>query len=279
MRTIETYRAFGLCVLLASGLMMLEGCSDSGSGGGSPGAGGSGTGTGTPTTTGGTTTGGTTTTGGGGNFQVMYCDPAANYAPPVPITQALISDFDNEAGLGVVAIMPAGVWSADVDPTGTAQLDSFKVEPCGTMGNGFHFHGTGHTGWGADAAAAIVSQLQPVDVSMYSGISFVLKSTNGTAPSGLFKVQNPYSQPGCLRCIDPPANTDASDDCYSGYTKNISTSDTAQVVLFSDLTQQGWGYRAPATTAFDKHNLVSIAIAYIGGVDFDVCIDDVKFIP
>jgi len=274
MRTIETYRAFGLCVLLASGVMMLEGCSDSGSGSGSQGAGGSGTTTGGTAT--GTTTGAGTGTGGGGNPQVTYCGDGANYPPPVPTTQALISDFEGEAGTSVLAIMPAGVWSADVDGTGTTQLDSFKVQPCGTTGNGFHFTGTGHTKWGADAAAAIVSQLQPVDINQYSGISFVLKSAAGSV-SGLFKVQNPYSQPGCLRCDD--ANTDASDDCYSGYIKSISTSDAPQTVLFSDLAQQTWGYRPLGSAAFDKHNLVSIAIAFIQNVDFDVCIDDVKFVP
>jgi hypothetical protein len=169
----------------------------------------------------------------------------ANYAPPVPVTQALISDFDGEAGLSVVAIMPAGVWGADVDPTGTLQLDSFKVEPCGTTGNGFHFHGAGHTGWGADAAAAIVSQLQPVDVSTYSGISFVLKSTNGL----LLPVSSRCKTPTAARMpeviMDLPANTDVSDDCYPGTPKPSRRGDTAQVVMFSDLTQQGWGYRPP----------------------------------
>jgi len=288
MTTIETYRVFGLCAVLASGVVML-GCSDSNSGDGTTGgkAGSTGATSATTTTGQGTTsttsagTGSTGTTGaggsGGGGKAVTYCDTTKwSTVEPQPITIDNCSDFDVEGGAeGIHCIMPGGVWAVDVDGTGTAKADSFVVEPCGTTGNGYHFKGTGHSLWGADAAAAIVSQTQPVDVSGYSGFSFVMKST--TANSLIFKVQNPYSQPPCGKCDD----TLTGAECYSGYIKNVNlaANDTTPIVVkWSDLAQQSWGYKAPGTAMFDTANLISVALAFDKGVDFDVCIDDVKFV-
>jgi len=293
MTTIETYRVFGLCAVLASGVSLLQGCSDSNAGTGS---GSGGKGAGTSATTGGTagssstqaaTTGGQTTTGGtttgaggtgGGGFAVTYCDPMKwSGGEPQPITMAECSDFDSDSSpTGVHCIMPGGIWDVDVDGMGTAKADSSKIESCGTTGNGFHFHGTGHTGWGADAAAAMVSQTQPVDVSAYSGLSFVMKAT--TSVSLIFKVQNPYSQPPCGKCDD----TILGSECYSGYTKTVSipAMDSAPIVVkWADLAQQSWGYHALNSAMFDAHNLISVAFAFDKGIDFDVCIDDIKFVP
>jgi hypothetical protein len=288
MTTIETYRAFGLCALLATGALTI-GCSDSNAGGGSAGKGGSsgsatttsGSTTSGSTTSGSTTSGSTTTTGaggtGGGGKAVTYCDPAKwATVEPQPITIDSCSDFDVEGGAeGIHCIMPGGVWAVDVDGAGTAKADSFVIEPCGTTGNGYHFKGTGHSVWGADAAAAIVSQVQPVDVSGYAGISFVMKSVAANAL--IFKVQNPYSQPPCGKCDDLVTGA----ECYSGYIKNVALpagSAEPIVVKWSELAQQGWGYKAPGTAMFDAANLISVAFAFDKGIDFDVCIDDVKFI-
>ena len=284
MTTIETYRVFGLCAVLASGMVML-GCSDEAAGGGKGGAGGAGTTTTTgPSTTGtagSTSTTGTTGTGGtgGGTKKVTYCDASKGTWPdaePVAITADACSDFDVEGGAeGIRCIMPGGVWAVDVDGAGTTKDMSYKIEACGTTGNGFHFIGSGHSVWGADAAAAIVSQTQPVDVSAYTGLSFVMKST---MPNSLiFKVQNPYSQPPCGKCDD----TVTGSECYSGYIKTIqipANDVTPIVVHWADLAQQGWGYKAPGTAMFDVNNLVSVAFAFDKNIDFDVCIDDIKFV-
>jgi hypothetical protein len=279
MTRIETYQVFGLCVALAAGGSMLQGCSDSGSGSGAPGttgaAGSTTAGPGTTTTGGGTGTGGAGGSGGGGPaMAVTYCATPAK--APVPVMNAGISDFDGEAGPLVQSIMPGGVWMPDVDGTGTPKADSIAVEPCGTTQNGLHFHGTGHTGWGADAAAAIVDPTQPVDVSMYSGISFVMNSK--TTPGLIFKLQNPYSDPTCGKCNDMIAGA----ACYAGFTRDVAlaaNSNTPIIVKWTDLTQQTWGYTPPGVGKFDPGNLTSIAFAFNGNVDFDVCIDDVKFIP
>ena len=248
------------------------------------------TGTGTSTSTG-TTTGTATSTGtgtgtgtgsgaggsGGGCGGFQCCDPTMwpGNAPP-PIEMPVCSDFDSDSGAeGIHCILPGGVWSVDVDGAGTAKQDSYKIEPCGTTGNGFHFVGKGHSVWGADAAVAIVSQTQPVDVSAYTGMSFVMKST--TPNVLIFKVQNSYSQPPCGKCDDVLIGA----ECYSGYIKVLSlpANDVAPLVVrWADLAQQSWGYRPPGSAVFDPRDLISVAFAFDKNVDFDVCIDDVKFV-
>jgi hypothetical protein len=171
--------------------------------------------------------------------------------------------------------MPGGVWSVDVDGTGTTKDQSYKIEPCGTAGKGLHFVGKGHSIWGADVAAAIISQTQPVDVSAYGGMSFVMKSI--TPNTLIFKVQNSYSQPPCGKCDDLIAGA----ECYSGYIKIIGlpANDSSPIVVrWSDLSQQSWGYRAPGSAMFNPTDLISVAFAFDKSVDFDVCIDDVKFV-
>jgi hypothetical protein len=218
--------------------------------------------------------------GAGGCPGPCYCDPTSTWPffGPVPIQADTCSDFDSDvSALGIHCIMPGGVWSVDVDgaPNGTDKASSMKIEPCGTSGNGLHFVGRGHSVWGADVAAAIVSQTQPVDVSAYSGMSFVMKSTN--ANSLIFKVQNSYSQPPCGKCDDSVAGA----ECYSGYIKiiNLPANDATPIVVkWADLSQQSWGYRAPGTAMFNVQDLISVAFAFDKSIDFDVCLDDVKFV-
>src|SRR6185369_10167091 len=93
----------------------------------------------------------------GGSKAVTYC--AMPYPTPLRPTSSLLSDFENDAGIALQTIMPGGIWSMDTDGQRTTSL---TIEPCGTTGQGMHFKGAGHTTWGADVAAAIVSQLQPV---------------------------------------------------------------------------------------------------------------------
>jgi hypothetical protein len=232
-------------------------------------------------TSGVTSTGVTTGAGGtGGCPGGACCDPSTGFgAPPIPVTLATCSDFDSDNGaVGIHCVMPGGVWSADVDgaPGSTSQADSYKIEPCGTTGNGLHFVGQGHSTWGADVAAALVSQIQPVDVSGFIGMSFVMRST--TTNTLIFKVQNSYSQPPCGRCDD----TMIGAECYSGFIKTISLPANyvaPLVVKWADLSQQTWGYRPPGWTVFDPRDLVSVAFAFDKSVDFDVCIDDVKLVP
>ncbi|HEX9296177.1 MAG TPA: hypothetical protein VF881_10085 [Polyangiaceae bacterium] len=274
MRTHKSYGAVGLCIALGCGTAMLAACGgdDSGAAKTSTGSAGS-TAAGTGTTT--TSTGGTTTSGTGGSTAgTDYCMPA--YPPAAPVTSAVISDFEGEAGSAVLSTMPGGVWNADVDGTGTAQAEVFKFESCGTTGTGLRFKGGGFSVWGADVAASFVSATQGVDASAYTGISFVLKSATSTPV--IFKLQNPDSIPACGKCVElmPAAGT----DCYAGYVKNISTNDgTPQIVTWVEAGKALWGYHNPGQGAVDSHNLISIAFAVANTTPmFDICIDDVKFV-
>ena len=56
-------------------------------------------------------------------------------------------------------------------------------------------------------------------------------------------------------------------------------STTPIVVKWADLTQQTWGYRRPGSATFDPKDLVTIAFAFDRYIDFDVCLDDIKFVP
>jgi hypothetical protein len=53
---------------------------------------------------------------------------------------------------------------------------------------------------------------------------------------------------------------------------------TPIVVQWTDLAQQGWGYRPAGTLKFDPKSLISVAFAFAMNADFDVCIDDVKLV-
>jgi hypothetical protein len=291
---IETYRFFGMCVAIASGAAMMA-CSDSGSGaagtagkaGGSAGStatmtGAGGAATGTTSTTASTTgTGGSGTGGSGtGGSSAAGCALCTNMcSPAMPVVSATISDFEGEAGLAVTAVEPHGVWAMDKDIS-PAGLGSYLVEPCGTTGNGLHFKGSNFTIWGADVAAAFITNTQPIDASAYAGISFVIKSA--TPVSVIVKVQNADSQPApaCGNCVETVPATLGS-ECYAGYLKIVS-SDTAaspipQMLRWADITKAGWGYHFPAQFVIDPTQLMSIAFAVDKNTDFDLCIDDVKF--
>jgi hypothetical protein len=201
----------------------------------------------------------------------------------VPVTSPVISDFDNEAGLGVQAVAgPHGVWAMDVDGTPTGATGSFAVESCDTTGNGLHFKGSGFKMWGADVAAAFVSPTDPVDASKYQGISFVLKSAMPV--SVIVKLTNVDSQPstaglgmGCGLCDPDP--TDPK-DCYSGFARVISSdaTGTPQTIKWSDFPKQMWGFHFPGVGTVDPSSLEGISFSVDQSVaSFDVCIDDVKF--
>jgi hypothetical protein len=203
----------------------------------------------------------------GGGSPVTYCSNP--YPPPAAITGSVISDF--ESGLTVQAIQPGGTWEVLSDGRGSTGM---TVEPCGTNGKGLHFTGRGHNLWGAGAGVAIVSTTQPVDASAFRGIQFVM--TTASPVQTIFKVQNPYSQPECGKCNDGLVG----EECQSGFYKTFSiTSDaTPHTVAWSDLYQQSWGYRPPGSAYFDAGNLVNILFAFDQNTDFDVCIDDVRFV-
>jgi hypothetical protein len=150
------------------------------------------------------------------------------------------------------------------------------VEPCGLRGLGLHFAGQGHNTWGAIVGTVLVGITQPLDVSAYRGVSFLVRSRSATTM--FVKIENPYSQPACGKCDD----TVIGAECYSGYIRTVMLPADVIVpmtVMWSDFAQQTWGYRAPGTALFDAANLETFSFAFDKGVDFDVCFDDVTLVP
>jgi hypothetical protein len=252
-----------------------------------------GSGTDTPTTnspktgsggsTGVTTTGGasgSTSTGSAGSGVSNGAGGAATVAnctssgmPAVSMMSEMISDFEGDAGIAIQGIMPGGMWAVDKDTTGTADM---TLDSCGTNGTGLHFVGAGHMGWGADVAAPFIGPDSPVDASQYTGISFTIKGAKATPV--LVKLQNPDSEPPFCQC-GGPADAPAYVNCYAGYVKtiNVSTEATPTTLTWNQVTKASWGYHAPGQTTIDPKNLISLAFAVDKGIDFDLCIDDVKF--
>src|SRR4051812_40540848 len=166
MTRIESSRVIGFCIALGcgAGILACGGTSYDPPATTNTGAGGSGV----TTTTGGAsgssstgTAGGGVSTGASGSGQGganMVADCTSTGMPATAMMSEMISDFEGEAGVGIQGIMPGGVWAVDKDTTGTADM---KVEACGTTGTGLHFLGAGHTGWGADVAAAFIGPESP----------------------------------------------------------------------------------------------------------------------
>lgn len=123
--------------------------------------------------------------------------------------------------------------------------------------------------------ASLVSQVEPVDASAYGGLTFVLRSAVPTTV--IVKLQAPYSQPSCGRCDDFTTGS----ECFSGYIVLVSTTtnNQPQVIRWPNLMQEAWGYRPAGTAALNPGNIISLVFAFDKGVDFDVCIDDVKLVP
>jgi hypothetical protein len=282
MTRINSSRFFGFCVVLGCGAAVLA-CGGSGTdtpsgNNAKTGSGGSGM---TTTTTGGesgssstgtgTAGGGNTTGAGGAGGAASTGDCTSSGMPAEPMMSAVISDFEGEAGTGIMVGTAAGGWTVDTDMTGMTDM---KIEPCGTTGNGLHFTGTGHTGWGADAAATIIGANTPVDASQYTGLSFTIKGAKATTV--LVKMQNPDSSPAFCQCGTTAASQ--ATNCYAGYAKTITAPTEAMPITltWNQITKVSWGYHKPGQSTIDPANVISLAFAVEKG-DFDLCIDDVKF--
>jgi hypothetical protein len=232
------------------------------SGTGTPGTGGSAPAAGGSTGAGGSSVGGTNT-----------C-----VATPLAVANAVISNFDDAAdmGLDVMAVSPGGKWTVDKDgSSGTATL---AVEDTGATDQkkAAHFHGSGLTTWGADIAATFSGPTTPIDGSTYTGISFKVKAgTANKATALIVKLQNADSLPACGMCDPNDMTTKA---CYAGYAASATFSGTGWTTVqipWTMLKAPAWGLHT--STTIDPKQLFVISIAVDKGIDFDLWIDDVAF--
>jgi hypothetical protein len=249
------------------------------------------TGAGTGNTTGG---GGTTGAGGAALIWNMSCTPTA----------PLISDMeDGNYYYGMDSATtygcPKGAWYLSSGTgsitMGLATGPSGTVTPVAITDNGASTHCIHVAGMGQQNTSgmynAFVSlsaslnspsstQTGSLDASAYSGISFSYKLTAGTGTGEGVRVQvsNEFTNPAGGMCSGSGAT-----QCYDhpGMTLTNAASWTKQTVMFSQLTQEGFGNASPAT--FPKTHVYSVEwkvlIPMTAAVTaWDLWIDDLTFV-
>jgi hypothetical protein len=156
-----------------------------------------------------------------------------------------------------------------------------KTDRCGSTyalcmsGKGFMTWGAGMgTDFAPTTGGMGMGTKQTYDASAYKGLAFWAKSNTSTTSVRIgFKDKNTAPEGGqCDAMMSSGAMA-----CNDDWGKALTFTDTWQpfTVMFSDLTQAGWG---KAFTAFDVKAVYSVQFQVSQGIDFDVCIDDVFFV-
>jgi hypothetical protein len=156
-----------------------------------------------------------------------------------------------------------------------------KTDRCGSTyalcmsGKGFMTWGAGMgTDFAPTTGGMGMGMKQTYDASAYKGIAFWAKSntTNASVRIG-FKDKNTAPEGGVCDAMMSSGATACNDDWGKALT--FTNSWQPFTVMFSDLTQAGWG---KAATAFEVKAVYSVQYQVSQGVDFDLCIDDVFFV-
>jgi hypothetical protein len=209
---------------------------------------------------------GSSSAGGAGGSADAGCNPPV--FKHVVWNRAGVTDFDADGGPQQFSAV-LGRWLLDYDMTGTA---SVSIEPCGTMGNGLHFKGSGNTAWGASVEAPFDSMTQPIDSDGSTGLAFTLRSTR----SIIVSVQEPENVAAFCRCNDDVLGQ----DCHAGFSLSVAPiAPPVTVVLpWTMFRAPNFGYHEPGKVAVDPSQLVSLVfgVDQTAG-DFDICIDDIRF--
>jgi hypothetical protein len=209
--------------------------------------------------------GGLPPTGSGGASGGRECIPDVG---PIRAEREIISDFDR--GNGTETVTPGGYWAPSSDGTGTVYTLN---EQCGTPGNGLHFLGAGHTVWGAVLYAFLNADMLPVDASRFAGITFTMTSPRSISLN--VKLENTDSVPEHCKCNDAVSG----EECGAGYVtfQATPTRPTTITLPWSLFRKTGWGHHHPGQVAIDPSKLTRITFAVDKAIDFDFCVDDVKF--
>jgi hypothetical protein len=156
-----------------------------------------------------------------------------------------------------------------------------KADRCGSTyalcmsGKGFMTWGAGMgTDFAPTSAGMGMGTKQTYDAGAYKGIAFWAKSNTATASVRVgFKDKDTAPEGGQCDAM----MTSGAQACNDDFGKAISLTNAWQpfTVMFSDLTQAGWG---KAFTAFNAKAVYSVQFQVSQGVDFDLCVDDVAFV-
>lgn len=197
-----------------------------------------------------------------------------------PAANGLLDDFEDGDNQGTLEDGRDGYWYTSHDSLGsefTLPAQGFATAEGGAEGSTSAVHIKGKTGGGGDQAWGVEIGLnfrntpsEPYDASKYTALFF--RAKNGSTESDKK-----------VRVALADVNTDPSGalctSCFNHFSGNIELeSDWKEYTLaFDDLRQRpGWGAPRPAHVTPDK--LVKVAFQMGGGKDFDLWIDDLKFL-
>jgi hypothetical protein len=253
------------------------------------------------TTGGGNTTGAGNTTGSAGTSGLSW---NMNCTPSDP----LISDMEDgnyyygtEATGATTYACPKGAWylsskTGTITAGTTGNVAAGTVAPVAITDNGasthaIHVGGSGQANTSATSYDAYVSlsaslnspsdsQTGSVNATAYSGISFSYKLTagSGTGQGVRVQVSNAFTHPAGGMCTSSGAT-----QCYDhpGMALTAASSWTPLTVMFSQLTQEGFGNASPPTFPKDKVFTIEwkVLIPATGAASaWDLWIDDLKFV-
>lgn len=143
-------------------------------------------------------------------------------------------------------------------------------------------HGGPYTGpWGAGASHTFMDKGVPMSVEQYSGVVFWAKRVGASetvmhlSVTTLDETALAQLPPGTTPICDDTAPPAKNLRCSDGFGVDIVLHQQwiPYVVYFSDLKQQGYGYKPPG--GFDKKNATGINIGNKQAYPFDEYIDDI----
>lgn len=196
-----------------------------------------------------------------------------------PAADGNIDDFEDGNRQGTPEGGRDGSWYTAADPNGSSvelpPSDSFTVDG-GADGSASALRFKGKTSgasgaWGVELGLNMKGdQSEQYDASKYKALSFKAKSGAKEAEK---KVRVAFGDVN----TDPSGNV--CQNCYNHFSSNIElTPDWKEYVLAFDDTRQrpGWGNPRPAALTASK--LVKISFQIEGGKEFDLWLDDMKFL-
>ncbi len=221
---------------------------------------------------------------GGGNAAAPAAGEAAQVktcsGETVAAADGLIDDMEDNDNASATQAGRAGYWYVSKDDKGsTAEPADVK----GNMGDGGAnnskkaLHVTGKTAtvdgaWGVGVGIGFGPAKQTYDASKYAGISFFVKAGAKGTKNLRVKVSDVNTHPDGGVCK-------ADNGCWNHFGKDLTLTEQWQEVKvpFAEMKQQdGWGDPHPPSITPNK--VFDINWSIDKGQEFDVWIDDVKFI-
>jgi len=207
--------------------------------------------------------------------QVEPASPDAGLDAPPPPSDLLIDDLEDGDGTILARGRRVGGWfmSHDNSAGGVQTPAPFAPTVGGTKGSAYcaGTTGRGFADWGASLEVDLNRQpagLMPYDIGAHTGIQFEARGNiavhAGVVTLGTLNVNGGGA---CTPAPDAPCND------YHGRRITLGPEWVTFTLPFADLTQQGWGKPA----AFDPATAVRVRFGIGKNLDFNFCIDDLRF--